>query len=336
MGRGSASDLDKKFVFKEIMVLKEPISLIANRTIPSLIRRYKLCVICILLFLMVYAGLTGSTKDIDMDPPPLPSKTPLRSAKKPHEFPDFEDKYDKVAGEKKFNDRNVKEAVHNRVDEHFKSEHNNMKDSLIISNDREELPREDLTMKNLILKTHFSKLKQKQIHNAIITGSGQGGDSIEWAAVGGADMARANAMAAAEGYDEFALDISNQVPGLGERGEPVILSGREGQTAEQLMKTEAFNLIVSDKISYTRDVPDTRDPRCQAVYYDKDLPTTSVIIIFTNEAWSPLIRTIWSVLNRSPAQLIHEIILVDDFSDKPHLGVKLEKYIEKFLPPKIP
>jgi len=335
MGRGGASDLDKKFVFKNIMILKEPINFIANRTIPSLIRRYKLCVICILLFLMLYAGLTGSTKDMDIEPPPLPSKMPLRSANKPHEFPDFEDKYDKVAGEKKSNDRNVKEAIHNRVDEHFKSEHKNIKDSLIISNDLDELPREDLTMKNLILKTKLSKLKQtQQIRNTIITGSGPG-DSVEWAAVGGADMMRANAMAAAGGYDEFALDISKQVPGLGERGEPVVLSGREGETAEELMKTEAFNLIVSDKISYTRDVPDTRDHRCKAVYYDEELPSTSVIIIFTNEAWSPLIRTIWSVLNRSPAHLIHEIILVDDFSDKPHLGIKLEQYIEKFLPPKV-
>ena len=33
-------------------------------------------------------------------------------------------------------------------------------------------------------------------------------------------------------------------------------------------------------------VPDTRDSRCKAVYYDKELPSTSVIIIFTNEAWS--------------------------------------------------
>merc|ERR1711892_414915 len=198
---------------------------------------------------MLYAGLTGSTKDMDIEPPPLPSKMPLRS-NKPHEFPDFEDKYDKVAGEKKSNDRNVKEAIHNRVDEHFKSEHKNIKDSLIISNDLDELPREDLTMKNLILKTKLSKLKQtQQIRNTIITGSGPG-DSVEWAAVGGADMMRANAMAAAGGYDEFALDISKQVPGLGERGEPVVLSGREGETAEELMKTEAFNLIVSDKISY--------------------------------------------------------------------------------------
>ena len=122
-------------------------------------------------------------------------------------------------------------------------------------------------------------------------------------------------------HSEFAEDEAKIIPGLGERGEPVVLSGREASLAENIMKTEAFNLLVSDRISYTREVPDTRDARCKSVYYEEDLPTTSVIIIFTNEAWSPLIRTIYSVLNRSPAHLIHEIILVDDFSDKPHLKV---------------
>ena len=49
--------------------------------------------------------------------------------------------------------------------------------------------------------------------------------------------------------------------------------------------------------------------------YSSDLPTASVVIIFHNEAYTVLLRNITSVINRSPAHLLEEIILVDDFSD---------------------
>ena len=41
---------------------------------------------------------------------------------------------------------------------------------------------------------------------------------------------------------------------------------------------------------------------------------------------SPLIRTIWSVLDRSSAEYLQEIILVDDASDKNHLKVKINLF----------
>jgi polypeptide N-acetylgalactosaminyltransferase len=55
--------------------------------------------------------------------------------------------------------------------------------------------------------------------------------------------------------------------------------------------------------------------RCRSVNYPKDLPSASVVIVFKNERWSPVLRTVYSVLNRSPKEYLKEVILVDDQSD---------------------
>ncbi|XP_054713959.1 putative polypeptide N-acetylgalactosaminyltransferase 9 [Uloborus diversus] len=118
--------------------------------------------------------------------------------------------------------------------------------------------------------------------------------------------------------------------GPGELGRPVKLNNLT-EEQQKLIKEgwdkNAFNQYVSDIISLHRSLPDVRGAGCQDEKYRPDLPPTSVIICFHNEAWSVLLRTVHSVLDRSPPNLIQEIILVDDFSDMPHLGRQLDDYI---------
>ncbi|KTF75464.1 hypothetical protein cypCar_00036349 [Cyprinus carpio] len=113
--------------------------------------------------------------------------------------------------------------------------------------------------------------------------------------------------------------------GVGEQGRPYPLT--DSDRVDQAYRENGFNIFVSNRISLNRSLPDIRHPNCKMKLYAEDLPNTSIIIPFHNEGWSSLLRTVHSVLNRSPPQLIAEIILVDDFSDKEHLKAPLEEYM---------
>ena len=56
--------------------------------------------------------------------------------------------------------------------------------------------------------------------------------------------------------------------------------------------------------------------RCKTITYASQLPDTSVIICFHNEAWTVLLRSVHSVIDRTEPKLLKEIILVDDCSDQ--------------------
>ncbi|KAL5006994.1 hypothetical protein ScPMuIL_015800 [Solemya velum] len=123
--------------------------------------------------------------------------------------------------------------------------------------------------------------------------------------------------------------ISNS---LGEKGQPVIfdpnyLNPEERQKYLNQWNSNNFNGYLSDMISLHRTLPDVRDEECKHLNYSKDLPETSVIICFTDESWSALLRTVHSVLDRSPPRYLREIILIDDFSTKDFLKQSLDDYV---------
>ncbi|XP_012262672.2 N-acetylgalactosaminyltransferase 6 [Athalia rosae] len=133
-------------------------------------------------------------------------------------------------------------------------------------------------------------------------------------------------------HDYRQISQDSRRKGLGEQGVPAFLSPTEDAVKASLYKVNGFNAALSDKISVNRSVPDIRTPGCRTKKYTKKLDPVSVIVSFHNEHPSTLIRTCWSVVNRSPASLLREIILVDDASTKPELANELDEYVASNLP----
>lgn len=120
------------------------------------------------------------------------------------------------------------------------------------------------------------------------------------------------------------------ISGWGDNGKGVQLTSESvKEKAAALFKYGAFNVYISDRISPNRTLHSVVAKECNDVKYNLDeLPNVSVIIIYTNEIFSALVRTVWSVINRTPKNLLKEVILVDDFSDKAYLGQTLRDYID--------
>ncbi|KAK7891908.1 hypothetical protein WMY93_023871 [Mugilogobius chulae] len=121
--------------------------------------------------------------------------------------------------------------------------------------------------------------------------------------------------------------------GPGEGGKPVVIPKEKQETMKEMFKINQFNLMASEMIALNRSLPDVRLDGCKNKLYPDNLPRTSVVIVFHNEAWSTLLRTVHSVIDRSPHTLLEEIVLVDDASERDFLKRPLEQYVRRLEVP---
>ncbi|RUS72227.1 hypothetical protein EGW08_020000, partial [Elysia chlorotica] len=132
--------------------------------------------------------------------------------------------------------------------------------------------------------------------------------------------------------------------GPGEGGAAVVLDTHNmthSEKAEEKAGRDLYhhNEFVSKKISIYRSLPSCWTNTCEQ-FVSKEmetltLPEASVIIIFNNEAWTPLVRSVHSVLDRTPPSVLREVILVDDKSTLEHLHAPLDKYFREYKKVKI-
>lgn len=131
----------------------------------------------------------------------------------------------------------------------------------------------------------------------------------------------------------LALDMT-QAPrdanAIGQFGQAAMVPSDKEQEVRNRWNEGHFNVYLSDQIPVDRAIPDTRPHTCSESVVHDYLPTTSVIFCFVDEVWSTLLRSVHSVLNRSPPHLLKEIILVDDFSAKEYLKDHLDVYMSQY------
>ena len=91
------------------------------------------------------------------------------------------------------------------------------------------------------------------------------------------------------------IESENPIDWPGEQGNPVILPKDLEKLSAERFKENQFNVVVSDLIALNRSVGEQRNKKCLQKVYDDDLPNTSIIIIYHNEANSTLLRGLTSI-----------------------------------------
>ncbi|XP_058500832.1 probable polypeptide N-acetylgalactosaminyltransferase 8 [Solea solea] len=115
-----------------------------------------------------------------------------------------------------------------------------------------------------------------------------------------------------------------------------LFSGQWGHNLSEVDQKEAlalfnmygYNAFLSDRLPLDRPLPETREPGCLKRTYPKDLPSLAVVLIYLDEALSVIKRALCSIINRTPKNILKEIIMVDDNSSKENLKGDLDMYVK--------
>ncbi|XP_028587086.1 polypeptide N-acetylgalactosaminyltransferase 18 [Lacerta agilis] len=107
------------------------------------------------------------------------------------------------------------------------------------------------------------------------------------------------------------------------------LSPENRRIALKQFQYYGYNAYLSDRLPLDRPLPDFRPNGCKNLTFPDSLPEVSIVFIFVNEALSVILRSIHSAIDRTPAHLLKEIILVDDNSNNEELKEKLTEYVDE-------
>ena len=93
--------------------------------------------------------------------------------------------------------------------------------------------------------------------------------------------------------------------------------------SEIRLKSSWYFNFSSETVSLDRYPADLRHEECKRWDYSPQLPAVSVVLVFHNEGWATLVRTIHSVINFTPKELLEEVVLIDDGRKR----IKIDRYI---------
>uniref|UniRef100_A0A1I7XSB1 Glyco_trans_2-like domain-containing protein n=1 Tax=Heterorhabditis bacteriophora TaxID=37862 RepID=A0A1I7XSB1_HETBA len=89
----------------------------------------------------------------------------------------------------------------------------------------------------------------------------------------------------------------------------------------------AFDMLASDRLGPIRNIGNQAHHLCQNTTFHGSFPT-SIVIIHHNEALSTLLRMIIGIIDRTPPELLHELIIYEDASDDEH---RLTEHLQRFV-----